>query len=112
VKKFAELDPQKKVINVIVARDDFEKPGFVEYTDSNPAFIGGDYFEGMFYEPQPFESWTRSNGRWIPPVPMPEMVMTDKPPKLCQWNESTQSWEMLSMESLKLSLASQNTEGA
>jgi len=43
-----------------------------EYDESNPAFIGGDYVDGYFYGIQPFPSWKRDNGVWVPPVPRPD----------------------------------------
>lgn len=101
MKKFAQLDSNNKVLNILVAKEDFNNSGFVEYTDSNPAFIGGDYFDGMFYAPQPFESWTRNNGAWVPPIPMPDIVVTDGPPKFYQWDEAAQSW-IISVSSLTI----------
>jgi len=57
---------------------------FIAYTEDNPAVIGGDYVDGYFYALQPFPSWTRSNGQWLPPVP--------KPDGLYVWDEETLSW--------------------
>jgi hypothetical protein len=74
------------VVNVIVAADDWTPTeGVIEYTPENPAYIGGDYVEGYFYPPQPFPSWTRSQGTWQPPTPMPT-------PGLWMWDEATLSW--------------------
>lgn len=53
---------------------------------TNPAFVGGDYVDGFFYPPQPFASWSRHEGNWIPPVAMP----TDG--GLYLWNEEDQKW--------------------
>jgi len=44
----------------------------VEYSDDNPAQIGGDYVDGYFYGLQPFPSWVRNSGVWVPPVPYPD----------------------------------------
>ena len=60
---------------------------FVEYTDANPAHVGGDYVNGYFYAPQPFPSWSRDGqGNWSAPVEMPN----DENQYV--WNEQTQSW--------------------
>ena len=61
-------------------------PDVIPYTDDNPAYIGGDYVGGYFYPPQPYPSWTRSNGTWLPPVPRP----TEPGPWL--WDEESQEW--------------------
>lgn len=56
----------------------------------NYAGIGYTYDRenDVFYEPQPFPSWTlnQSTWAWEPPVPRP----TDG--KLYVWNETNQSW--------------------
>ncbi len=44
----AQVDANGIVINIIVASDDWNVEGFVEYTDDNPAYIGGTYANGMF----------------------------------------------------------------
>ena len=68
----AIFDDNDKVSNVILVNDDYQlNANEMFYTEENPAFIGGDYFEGYFYYPQPFASWTRSEGKWIPPKPYP-----------------------------------------
>lgn len=89
MKNLAQLNEDNIVINIIIANDDFNPEGFVEYTDSNPAIIGGDLVDGFFYSPQPFPSWTRSEGIWISPKPYPEDGLA------YEWNESTQEWDEL-----------------
>ena len=74
------------VVNVKVCDDDYQpEPYEVEVTDA--AWIGGDYFGGLFYPPQPFPSWTRGDGEWLPPVPMPDDG------KRYVWNEDAQEWQ-------------------
>lgn len=89
-KNYAVIDENNTVINIIVANDDFvADDNFIEYLDSNAAYIGGDYIEGKFYSHQPFPSWSRDgNGNWVAPVPMP----TDG---AFYWNEETQQWQPL-----------------
>lgn len=86
MKNLAQLNEENIVINIIIANDDFNPEGFVEYSDENPAIIGGDLVDGFFYYPQPYESWTRLNGLWISPIPYPEDGLS------YEWNESTQEW--------------------
>lgn len=75
-----------QVVNIIVCHDDEpETDTCIEYTDANPAYIGGDYVDGYFYPPQPFASWTRSEGVWIAPKPMPS-------DGLWLWDEAAQDW--------------------
>ena len=59
---------------------------------ANYAFIGGNYdiINDVFYDPQPFPSWSISaetNWVWQAPVPYP----TDG--KLYLWNEDNLAWE-------------------
>jgi hypothetical protein len=71
-KNVAVFNDSSKVINIINVNDDYElNTNEMFYTDDNPAYIGGDYFDGYFYAKQPFASWTRSEGRWISPIPYP-----------------------------------------
>jgi hypothetical protein len=60
------------VTNILLAEDDFIIENSIEYTDANPAYIGGTYDGQYFYCPKPFASWTADKGKWIPPVPRPE----------------------------------------
>lgn len=86
--KFAYVTPDGLVTNISVATADWEEPGWVAYSDANPAYVGGDYVDGMFYPPQPYPSWLRDPaiGNWLPPVAMP----TDG--GFWNWDEATQSW--------------------
>lgn len=87
-KNIAILDVDNKVINIIVCSDDYIlQDNEIEYSENNPAFVGGDYYEGFFYPEQPFLSWTRDNGQWIPPVPKPELEGN------WQWSEEDQEWQ-------------------
>ena len=87
MKTMAQVEGNR-VLNIIVASDDQpETESLVTYTDSNPAWIDGDYIDGYFYSPQPYPSWTRDKGKWIPPVPMP----TDG--KRYLWNEEQREWQ-------------------
>ena len=101
-----------KVINVIVAEDDF----FNTFVDTSPgqwiqtsyntfggtniqdgtplrgnyAGIGFTYDEknDVFYEPQPYPSWTLNENTWLweSPVPYPEDGNS------YIWDESTKNW--------------------
>jgi len=86
-KNMAVLDNNNKVINIIVASDDTqENNNLITYTENNPAFIDGDYIDGYFYSPQPYPSWTRDNGNWLPPVAHPNDG------KFYSWDEATLTW--------------------
>lgn len=99
------------VLNLIVADEEWvqsqENPEqFVVYTNASPAYMGGQYNNGFFYEPQPYPSWTMDDdsSAWIPPVPKPDGVLgmySDWNEELMQWvprqeslvwNESTEEW--------------------
>lgn len=86
MKNYALLDENNKVVNVSVADENWDSTGWIEYTNNNPAFIGGDYFDGYFYHPKPYPSWIRSNGTWNPPVDMPTGN------NRYTWDEDTTSW--------------------
>jgi hypothetical protein len=80
------------VDNIVVADAewaDAQTDTVVEYTEANPAYMGGEYVGGFFYAPQPFASWTRSSGTWVAPVTMPTSVEENK---AWIWNEATVSW--------------------
>lgn len=86
MKNLAIMDSNNIVVNIIIANDDFYVDGAIEYTSSNPAHIGGDYFEGMFYPPKPYPSWVRVNGDWEAPIPCPHDCAG------CGWDEENQRW--------------------
>jgi hypothetical protein len=74
------------VLNIVNAEEDAPESGvLVAYTDANPAYIGGDYVGGYFYPPQPYPSWTRSEGVWLSPTPRPADGYWD-------WDEANLSW--------------------
>jgi|APGre2960657404_1045060.scaffolds.fasta_scaffold19163_5 hypothetical protein len=81
------------VVNTVIAEDDWvslQTDTLIEYTEENPAYIGGDYTDGFFYTPKPYASWIKLAGEWIAPIPMPE----DAEEGLAWiWNENTQEWE-------------------
>lgn len=86
----AVLDQDNFVINVVLGSEDSVlQENEVAYTDENPALIGAEYIEGYFYVPQPFPSWTRSEGSWLPPIPKP----TDH--DFYDWDEAEQKWVSL-----------------
>lgn len=86
MKTFAQLDENNKVINIAVFADNADLvDGWVEYTESNPAYINGDYVDGYFYPEQPFPSWTRNKGQWICPKPRPDGLTYI-------WDEEAQDW--------------------
>lgn len=79
------------VVNLILTEDDMpETETLITYETDNPAYIGGDYFDGMFYPPKPYESWLRDNGSWVPPVPYPDRY------KIYRWDEESTSWILVS----------------
>jgi hypothetical protein len=49
MKNVALLNESNIVLNIIVVKDDFNQQNYVEYSDDNPAFIGGDFNQGYFY---------------------------------------------------------------
>jgi hypothetical protein len=71
MKTYALLDENDKVLNISIADDNWDATGWVEVPENCAAYIGGDYHLGFFYPEQPFESWTRSNGNWLPPIEKP-----------------------------------------
>jgi hypothetical protein len=85
MKYYALLNNANVVLNIIVANNDWDSTGYVEYTNSNPAYIGGDYVDGYFYPPQPYTSWTRNQGNWNPPTPKPAEGF-------CTWDETILNW--------------------
>ena len=84
----ALLDDLNNVINILVCNDDEpETSNMISYNENNLAFIGGDYVNGYFYPPKPYDSWIRDNGNWQAPIPYP---IDDKNYK---WNEDILNWE-------------------
>lgn len=76
------------VVNIIVCPDDFVvQENQIEYFDSNPAFIDGDYVGGWFYPPKPSPSFTSDGaGHWLNPVSQPETR------EAWMWNSVTEEW--------------------
>ena len=86
-KNMAVLNKKNKIINIVICNDDQpETATQITYTDANPAWIGGDYVDGYFYTPQPYPSWTRNNGVWEAPIPMPDDGKT------YYWDEAELTW--------------------
>jgi hypothetical protein len=84
----AQVSDSGQVLNIGVFGNDSIDESWVEYTDANPAYIGGDYIDGYFYPPQPFTSWLRDgSGNWLSPVPVPDAEGN------WEWNEELQEWE-------------------
>jgi hypothetical protein len=84
------------VVNVVVATEEWVDAQtdrlFVQYHDHNPASIGCPYEDGFFYFPQPYPSWTKQQGSWVPPTPMP----TDAPlGQAWVWNEANTAWVLV-----------------
>jgi hypothetical protein len=89
-KNMAAVSDTGEVLNIIICHDDeLENPNLITYGDANPAYIGGDYVDGYFYPPQPYASWTRNQGTWIAPVPLPDLEGS------YTWNEENQEWQEL-----------------
>lgn len=100
------------VTQVIVAEQDFIDSGVLEgqwvqtsyNTEANTHKLGGTPLRGnyagigmiydqkndVFYEPQPFPSWSldKSTWTWQAPIPYP-----DDPNAAYYWNEEAQQWE-------------------
>jgi hypothetical protein len=86
MKTKAQVDKNNNVINIAVFDDESVDEGWIEYTDLNPAYIGGDYVDGYFYPPQPYPSWSLDDDfEWQPPIPKPEGDWV--------WNEAEGEWE-------------------
>jgi hypothetical protein len=87
MKTCAVLNDQSVVVNIILCNDNEpETDRLVAYTRLSPAYMGGYYVNGWFYPPQPFPSWTRGEGEWLPPVPYP----TDG--QMYSWDEASGQW--------------------
>jgi hypothetical protein len=107
MKIYARINKLTNIVENIEQFDDKNNPleidqhYFVESLVTNPAYIGGDYFENTFYKPQPYPSWTRGqNGHWISPTPRPEDTMEI----WHEWDETKLQWishefEILNLES-------------
>lgn len=76
------------VLNIAVFGDEEIDGNWVEYTETNPAFIGGTYEAGFFYPPQPYDSWIKNTEthNWEAPVAYPSDG------KLYRWNEEIKEW--------------------
>ena len=85
-KDVAVVSDSGEVIAINVHSDSYELAAD-EVLVTNPAYVGGDYVEGYFYPEQPFASWTRNEGNWLPPTPRPDTEGN------WQWNEELQEWE-------------------
>jgi hypothetical protein len=98
-KTMAVLDTNNNVINIIVCDDsEQETSQLITYTDNNPAYMDGDYFEGYFYPPKPFLSWIRDNqGNWVAPIPLPGDG------NAYDWDEENQQWLLLETTTPELS---------
>lgn len=92
MKKVAQLE-NNTVINIILVNDDYQlQENELFFTDENPAHIDGEFFDNKFYPLQPYPSWLRSNGNWIPPKPL------TKPKYLVYWNEEIVDWSDIKQE--------------
>lgn len=86
----AVLNQEYIVINIILCNDDELETEFLKtYTDKNPAYIDGHYFNGYFYSPKPYNSWTRNNGKWEPPTPKPSSD------GMYKWVEDDLNWQLI-----------------
>jgi hypothetical protein len=75
-----------EVVAVNVQADEYE-PQPYEIVVTGMAWVGGTYVGGYFYPLQPFPSWTRKEGQWVPPKPRPESLGN------WVWNEEAQEWQ-------------------
>lgn len=95
MKKYAFINGEN-ILNIVTAEtqpDPTDIGVFVEYTDINPAVIGGKYDaeNNAFIAPKPYDSWVLDeNYNWSAPVVKPV-------DGYYRWNEPTTSWvEMIS----------------
>ena len=95
MKKYAFVNGES-ILNIVMAEtqpDPTDIGGFVEYTDINPAVIGGKYDaeNNAFIAPKQYESWILDeNHNWSAPTAKPETGYY-------RWDESSLSWvEMVS----------------
>ena len=81
----AVISPNSEVVAINLWDDSYELQEN-ELLVTNPAYVGGKFIDGFFYAPQPYPSWTPSQGVWIAPKPMPE------DDQRYIWNEEAQEW--------------------
>lgn len=105
-KNMAVLDENNVVVNIVVVHEDTpETPTLIEYNDNDPAYIGGDYFEGKFYPPKPYPSWIRGTYRisqhnldtkhgWVAPKPIPDIPEEHEGIERV-WDETKKDWKIL-----------------
>lgn len=85
-KNVAVISAGGAVVAINVQADDYA-PAPYEVEITNVGWVGGDYVGGLFYPPQPFPSWIRGEGEWLPPVAMPDNG------ERYVWNEDAQEWQ-------------------
>lgn len=110
--KFAELDNDNKVVNVILATDAsisalpgiFIKVDLVNNPNRGDAHIGGEYNKDKdkFIAPKPYPSWNldETTLEWKAPVAKPN----DE--SMYMWDEQTESW--IELEEVDIPLPGQN----
>jgi hypothetical protein len=85
-KDVAVISADGEVVNISVQGDDYALFPF-EVLVTHKAWIGGHYFDGNFYPPQPYLSWSWVEGEgWQPPAPMPETE------GMWVWDEDAGEW--------------------
>jgi hypothetical protein len=69
MRTMAQVNENGIVVNIIVAGNDWNTEGFIEYTEANPAYIGGVYADGKFIPPKPSPDaiFDEESCRWIVP---------------------------------------------
>lgn len=83
-KNVAVIDADGAVVAINVQADEYT-PQADEVEVTGVAWCGGDYVGGVFYPPQPFPSWSRGDGEWLPPTPQPTEGRW-------RWDEDTLTW--------------------
>lgn len=60
----------------------------LETTSTGAAYVNGQFLNGVFIPPKPFDSWIFSEEslQWVPPIARPQ----DE--KIYSWNESGLNW--------------------
>ena len=110
--KFAELDNNNKVINIVLATDAsvaslpgiFMKVDLVNNPNRGDAHIGGEYNKDAdkFIAPKPYPSWSLNENtlEWDAPVAKPNND------SIYMWDEPTTSW--IEIEEIEIPLPGQN----
>ena len=96
-RNFAEILPDGKIGNIIVATPEYiatRKGEWIESLANNPARRDGTFHKTLkkFIDPKPYRSWILDNrGKWQPPIPKSTVD-----PQLHEWDEPNVNWKVKS----------------